>query len=93
MSRRAFAIAAALSVLALESPFITFNANPLPRQYFNQGVKKYEAGNYRGAIDDWSKAIEINPQDAIAYNSRGIAKDNLGDYQGAIAGFNKAIKC
>ena len=80
MSRRTIAIAAALSVLALGSPLITANANPLARQYFNQGVEKYDAGNYQGAIADWSKVIEIDPQNAIAYSNRGIAKYDLQDY-------------
>ena len=80
MSRRTIAIAAALSVLPLGSPLITANANPLARQYFNQGVEKYDAGNYQGAIADWSKVIEIDPQNAIAYSNRGIAKYDLQDY-------------
>ncbi len=42
MSRRTTAIAAALSVLALGSPLVIANANPLATQYFNQGVEKYE---------------------------------------------------
>ena len=80
MSRRTTAIAAALSVLSLGSPLITGCTNPLATQYFNQGVEKYEAGNYQGAIADWSKAIEINPQDAYAYYNRGNAKYDLKDY-------------
>ena len=92
MSRRTTAIAAALSVLALGSPLITGCTNPLGIHYFNQGVEKYEAGNYQGAIDDWSKAIEINPQNADAHYNRGSAMNNLGNYQGAIADFTKAIE-
>ena len=91
MSRRTTAIAAALSVLALGSPLITGCTNPLETQYLNQGVEKQKAGNYQGAIDDWSKVIEINPQNAIAYNNRGSAKDDLGDHQGAITDYTKAI--
>ncbi len=41
MSRRAIAIAAALSVLALGSPLVTVNANPLADNLFNSGVGKY----------------------------------------------------
>ena len=92
MSRRTTAIAAALSVLALGSPLMTGCANPLATQYFKQGVEKYEAGNYQGAISNWSKAIEINPQDAIAYYNRGLAKDGLQDYQAAIVDYTKAIE-
>ena len=66
MSRRTIAIAAALSVLALGSPLIIANANPLATQYFNQGFEKYEAGNYQGAIADFTKAIEIKPQYPVA---------------------------
>ncbi len=40
---------------------------------------------------DYNKAIEIDPQDADAYNNRGFAKNKSGDYQGAIADFNKAL--
>ena len=90
MSRRTIAIAAALSVLALGSPLITGCTNPLATQYFNQGVEKYDAGNYQGAIDDWSKAIEINPQDAYAYYKRGIAKELVGDLKGACADWKEA---
>ena len=92
MSRRTTAIVAALSVLALGSTLITANANPLATQYFDQGVEKYDTGNYQGAIDDWSRAIEINPKNALAYYNRGLAKDDLQDYQGAIADYTKAIE-
>ena len=30
--------------------------------------------DYRGAIVDFNKAIEINPKDAVAYYNRGIVK-------------------
>ena len=91
MSRRSIAIATALSVLALGSPLVGGNANPLATQYFDQGVEKHEAGNYQGAIDDWSRAIAINPKNALAYYNRGLAKYDLQDYQGAIADYTKAI--
>ncbi|MFL0727627.1 MAG: tetratricopeptide repeat protein [Prochlorococcus sp.] len=45
-----------------------------------------------GAIADYSKAIEIYPESAFAYNNRGNAKGELGDTKGAIADFNKAIE-
>ena len=92
MSRRTIAIAAALSVLALGSPLMTANANTLADHLYSIGREKYEQGNYQGAIDDWSKAIEINPEFAAAYNNRGYAKYNLNDYQGAIADYDKAIE-
>jgi tetratricopeptide (TPR) repeat protein len=74
MSRRTIAIASALSVLALGSPLITGCANDLATNSLNSGVEKYEQGDYQGAIDDWSKAIEIDPRQTLAYYNRGNAK-------------------
>ena len=92
MSRRTTAIAAALFVLALGSPLITGCTNPLADNSFNSGVDKYEQGDYQGAIADFTKVIEIDPQSADAYHNRGTAKDDLEDYQGAIADYTKAIE-
>ena len=80
------------AAIVIGTSLITGCTNPLATQYFKQGVEKYEAGNYQGAISDWSKAIEINPRDAIAYYNRGLAKEDLEDYQGAIADYTKAIE-
>ena len=79
------------AAIVIGTSLMTGCTNPFETQYLNQGVEKHKAGNYQGAIDDWSKAIEINPQNAIAYNNRGSAKDDLGDHQGAITDYTKAI--
>ena len=42
-------------------------------------------------IEDYSKAIELNPDD-YAYLNRGIAKVDLKDYEGAIEDYSKAIE-
>ena len=60
--------------------------------YYNRGNDKYDAGDYYGAISDYSRAIEITPRDADAYYNRGNAKGALEDYYGAIADLNKAIE-
>jgi len=59
--------------------------------YNNSGVGKFESGDYKGAIADYSKAIELNPNFA-AYHNRGTAKHSLKDYKGAIADYSKAIE-
>jgi tetratricopeptide (TPR) repeat protein len=39
--------------------------------YYNSGLTYYESGQYHKAIDDYTKAIELNPEDAKAYVGRG----------------------
>jgi tetratricopeptide (TPR) repeat protein len=62
------------------------------------------AGNYTGAIEDSTRAIELNPRYSKAYGSRGMARsrgaamwtapaDVAGaDWDGAIADFDKVIE-
>ena len=47
--------------------------------------------DYQGAIADYTKAIELNPNYADAYANRGIAKYNLNDMKGCCSDFRKAI--
>ena len=60
--------------------------------YYNSGIDKYNANNFSGAISDYNKAIEINPNYSNAYLNRGVAKRKLKDYYGAISDYNKAIE-
>lgn len=63
-------------------------------QQMNIGIKKMGLGekDYTGAIADFSKAIELDPENKYAYYSRGTAKYELEDYIGAIADYSKAIE-
>jgi tetratricopeptide (TPR) repeat protein len=45
-----------------------------------------------GGISDYSKAIELNPKDIIAYNGRGIAYKIKKEYDRAMEDFNKVLK-
>ena len=58
----------------------------------NSGLDKAKSGNLKGAIADWTKAIEIYPKYALAYYNRGLARRKLGDLKGAIADYTKAIE-
>jgi len=60
--------------------------------YYDSGVKKYNQGDFLGAISDYSEAIRIDPNDTKAYNNRGIVKAELKDYQGAISDYSEAIR-
>ncbi|BAZ08691.1 serine/threonine protein kinase [Calothrix sp. NIES-4071] len=63
-----------------------------PATYNNRGLEKYNKKDYRGAIEDYSQAIKINPNYAIAYYNRGLARYYLGENQIAIQDYSQAIK-
>jgi Flp pilus assembly protein TadD len=60
--------------------------------YIAQGDAKYNSGDKQGAIQDYDRAIELDPENAEAYTDRGVAKSDLGDKQGAIEDVNKAAE-
>ncbi|MDM8529945.1 tetratricopeptide repeat protein [Anaerolineales bacterium HSG25] len=60
--------------------------------YIYRGVIYFKLGQYQQGIEDYNKAIEIQPDNVRAYNYRGQNYNNLGQYQQAIADFDKAIK-
>jgi tetratricopeptide (TPR) repeat protein len=53
---------------------------------------KFESKDYRGAIEDFNKALSLDPRNTLAYAYRGHAKLNQEDYAGAIQDFNKAVE-
>ena len=59
---------------------------------FHRGVTCHKNKEFKQAITHYSKAIEINPQLAEAYNNRGLAKFDLGEYQEAITDYDTAIE-
>ena len=64
--------------------------NPLAHN--NIGAIYLEKGNIRGAIEEFEKAIKINPKFIRAYNNLGLAYDKLGDKEKAIYFLKKAIE-
>tara|TARA_B100000427_G_C15194999_1_gene457700 strand:+ start:38 stop:325 length:288 start_codon:yes stop_codon:yes gene_type:complete len=70
--------------------FISFNSfGQTAEEYFNRGNAKVGLDNY-GAIADYTKAIELDPNYAVAYSNRGISKENVGDLNGACSDWRKA---
>ncbi len=60
--------------------------------YFLWGNAKYKSGDYAGAIADYTKAIQLEPNVISVYNNRGLAKASLEQYAAAIADFDIAIR-
>jgi tetratricopeptide (TPR) repeat protein len=66
---------------------------PKPDDYIALGIQKFQKQDYRGALAEYNRAIQLNPNFASAYNYRGILKENkFGDIQGGLAEYNRAIQ-
>ncbi len=59
-------------------------------EYLDRGCDKDDKRDSKGAIEDYTKAIELDPNYAEAYANRGCAKEELDDKEGAIADWQKA---
>ena len=58
--------------------------------YVSAGIAKYDCGDYRGAINEFTKAITLKP-DGWGYFSRGETYLVLGNKREAQADFEEAI--
>ena len=56
------------------------------------GNNFYFNTNYQQAISEYTRAIEINPNFAEAYNNRGNAKFSMRNYQQAIGDYQNALR-
>ena len=64
----------------------------LPEWVFQQGNFLMMLGQSHKAIEAYSHAIELNPDNAIAYYNRGTAYHSKGELDRAITDYNKAIE-
>ena len=62
------------------------------KNYFESGRKKRDSEDFKGAIKDFDKAIQMNKNYDKAYYYRALSKSQAKDYQGAINDYTKAIE-
>ena len=60
-------------------------------EYIEIADKKFQDGLYEESIENYNKAIELNPNKADAYFNRGNAKVNICKYKEAIKDYDKVI--
>ena len=66
--------------------------NQTAKEYYNSGLKKHQNGDYYGAISEYTKSIELDPNFSYAYFNRGIAKEILKDLNGACLDYRIAAR-
>ncbi|UCH51035.1 MAG: tetratricopeptide repeat protein [Chloroflexota bacterium] len=89
---RRFTILCTVNVLALLAVLLALGCQSLAaRQINNRGMALANEGQWEEAISEFSEAIELYPDYAMAYNNRGWAYSELGQYDRAIIDYDKAI--
>ena len=68
------------------------NSNMSVEEYINRGRERENSKDYSGAISDFTNAIRIKPDYALAYFYRGYSKEELKDDYGAISDYTKGIE-
>ena len=80
--------------LSLSHPDVASNSTLEPQDaaayYGNRGVYHLKLQQYQEALDDFSEAISLDPQFAVAYGNRGVCHFMLQQYQEALDDFSKA---
>lgn len=62
------------------------------KNYINSANSKFELNDYSGAIEDYTKAIELDSNNANAFYNRANCKYRLNDYRGSLVDCVKAIE-
>jgi Flp pilus assembly protein TadD len=60
--------------------------------HFSRGIKHYESGNYKGAVEEFRRAVEINPALAEAYYNLGTSYSRLERYREAVKAYRQAAE-
>ena len=81
-----------LLMIALAVMFLLACGSSESQEYYNQGIDFAESGDYRTAIDSFTKAIELDPDLAKAYLNRGTIYADLEQDEKAREDYSKAIQ-
>lgn len=63
-----------------------------PVEYAAIGIQCLEREDYDRAIENFTRAIRLNPYYSEAYNNRGIAHTAKGNYEKAFEDYNRAVE-
>lgn len=77
----------------MQRPEVPMEAKILAEAFALRADAHYGAENWKGAVADYSRCIELDPKNADAYAFRGVArKAASGDYAGLLADAEIAAK-
>lgn len=60
--------------------------------YYELGIEEGKKNNFKAAIENYKKAVKIDPNFAFAYDNMGISYRKLEQYDEAINAYEKSLK-
>ena len=76
----------------ISAQIVAEDKNFLSNQQMEEVMKFYYQGDLTGASPYCTRAIELNPDNALAYSIRGVIFYRQKNYNSAISDYNKAIE-
>ena len=70
----------------------SLESDPEVASHMSSGTAKRKSGDYDGAIADFSRAIEIEPDNVMAFVNRAVCKQDKEDHHGAISDWDRALE-
>jgi len=65
---------------------------PKPDSYVVRGKAQWGANNLKAALADMSRALELDPKDALTWSERARVRRDLGDREGAVRDAEEALR-
>lgn len=59
--------------------------------YLERAYQRLQGGFYKGALEDYSHALEIESSDPEIWLNRGVCREKLNDLKGAYSDYTKAL--
>ena len=87
MCKRRLSMLALLGITILSTTVMAQN----PKKFFKTGEDFMETGNFEDAVDQFSKALELDPDFTNAYLARAEAFEKLGKLPEAFDDYNRAF--
>ncbi|WP_414588642.1 caspase, EACC1-associated type [Scytonema sp. PCC 10023] len=74
------------------SPRVSPTSQMNAKNFYDRGVDKANKKDYKGAIEDYTQALELDPNFTIAYYKRGYTRSEIEDYKAAIEDFTQYLR-
>jgi tetratricopeptide (TPR) repeat protein len=80
------------SSISATSPSVSPTPTMSAKDYYDRGREKDDKNDYKGAIEDYTQALELDPNFTVVYYYRGYALNEIDDYKAALEDFNKYLQ-